>query len=164
MDEYFGAPTNPAFDPIPIPINTAPPNQWIPVSDGRPWHCQIHRDAFAYGDHPPNVDDRLIVDLRWFGIVGQHASNRVSFDECAARGIVDVMGLPQPTFNFSYTREERARLHAMMAVRRGWGGSCCDQLSPWVGHRPGEHIQHHRRAGGRAGTGRGGEGRVAAGQ
>lgn len=44
---------------------------WIPVSKDRPWHCQIHRDAFAYGDLAPNVDSHLIVDLRWFGIVEQ---------------------------------------------------------------------------------------------
>ena len=29
----------------------------------------MHRDAFSYGDLPPNVDPRLIVDFRWFGQV-----------------------------------------------------------------------------------------------
>ncbi len=52
---------------------------WIPVSKERPWHCQVHRDAFGYGELPPNVDSRLVVDLRWFGKVEERASNMVRF-------------------------------------------------------------------------------------
>lgn len=89
---------------------------WIPVSRGRPWHAQIHRDAFAYGDAAPNVDQRMIVDLRFFGIVEQHHNNRVEFATCwrlkndAQRGITDIMGMPQPTFHYSYTAEEKLRM------------------------------------------------------
>ena len=35
-----------------------------PLDSGRPggsqWHCQIHRDAFSYGEVPPNIDSRWI--------------------------------------------------------------------------------------------------------
>ena len=48
---------------------------WIPVSEDRPWHCQIHRDAFSYGQVAPNVDTRLVVDLCWFGIATPQREN-----------------------------------------------------------------------------------------
>ena len=51
------------------------------MSEERPWHCQIHRDAFHYGDVSPNVDSRLIVDLRWFGIVEPRYEYRMTFSE-----------------------------------------------------------------------------------
>ncbi|GGK40217.1 pyranose oxidase [Pilimelia terevasa] len=97
-------------DPVPIPAGDPEPNVWIPVSADRPWHCQIHRDAFHYGDLAPNVDSRLIVDLRWFGIVEPRFENRISFSE----EHTDTHGLPQPSFTFTLTPQDRARQHAMM--------------------------------------------------
>jgi pyranose oxidase len=69
-----------AEDPISIPMNDPPPMVRIPVSEKRPWHCQIHRDSFQYGGLPPDIDDRLIVDLRWFGMVDPVVTNRVFFE------------------------------------------------------------------------------------
>ena len=85
------------------------PNVWIPVSEERPWHCQIHRDAFHYGDLAPNVDSRLVVDLRWFGIVDPHPDNRVVFSDRHE----DSFGMPQATFEFRLSREDRDRQHRM---------------------------------------------------
>jgi pyranose oxidase len=97
-------------DPVPIPQNDPEPNVWIPVSEERPWHCQIHRDAFHYGDVPPNVDTRLIVDLRWFGIVEPREDNRVTFSDQHR----DSFDMPQPTFTFRMSEQDRRNQHAMM--------------------------------------------------
>ena len=83
---------------------------WIPVSDDRPWHCQIHRDAFSYGEVAPNVDDRLVVDLRYFGMATPDESNCVTFSDT----INDVYGMPQPTFNFQLSEKDANRSHDMM--------------------------------------------------
>ena len=83
---------------------------WIPVSKDRPWHCQIHRDAFSYGEVAPNIDTRLIVDLRWFGKVEPRFENCVTFSDKNR----DTFGMPQPTFHFKMTNEEREKAHEMM--------------------------------------------------
>lgn len=97
-------------DPVPIPADDPEPNVWIPLSESRPWHCQIHRDAFHYGDVAPNVDSRLIVDLRWFGVVEPSYDNRVAFSDTHE----DIFGMPQPTFTFTLGKEDRVNQHAMM--------------------------------------------------
>ena len=122
-DLVEGVPTDPRFadratrhreenpdDPVPIPEHDGEPQVWIPVSEDRPWHCQIHRDAFHYGDLAPNIDSRLIVDLRWFGIVDPRPDNRVTF----AERYTDSFGMPQPTFEFTLGRDDRDRQHRMM--------------------------------------------------
>ena len=98
-------------DPVPIPMHDPPPMVWIPVSESRPWHCQIHRDSFSYGALPPDVDGRLVVDLRWFCMVEPNRDNRVTFEA----DINDQFGMPQPTFEFTLSESDRARCHDMMA-------------------------------------------------
>ena len=98
-------------DPVPIPEEEPEPQAWIPVSDDRPWHCQIHRDAFSYGDVAPNVDSRLVVDLRWFGIVEPHPDSRIYFSD----EHLDSFGMPQPTFEWILDEEDRRKQHRMMA-------------------------------------------------
>jgi pyranose oxidase len=97
-------------DPVPIPGDDPEPQVWIPVSDERPWHCQIHRDAFSYGDVAPNVDARLIVDLRWFGITAPRPDNRVIFSDVHH----DMFDMPQPSFEYSLSDDDRWRQHLMM--------------------------------------------------
>jgi pyranose oxidase len=98
-------------DPLPIPMFDPEPQVWIPVSEERPWHCQIHRDAFHYGDVAPNVDGRLIVDLRWFGIVEPRADSRLRFSDTHT----DSFGMPQLTFEWQLGEEDRRKQHRMMA-------------------------------------------------
>jgi len=97
-------------DPVPIPGDDPEPNVWIPLSEARPWHSQIHRDAFHYGEVAPNVDARLIVDLRWFGYAEPRRENRVIFSDVHH----DLFGMPQPTFEFTLSEQDRRRQHLMM--------------------------------------------------
>src|SRR5207237_7361726 len=87
-----------------------PPMVWIPVSDERPWHCQVHRDSFQYGALPPDIDDRLVVDLRWFGMVEPRRQNKITFEP----DLKDNFGMPRPTFHFTLSAGDRERAHAMM--------------------------------------------------
>jgi len=98
------------LDTVPIPMNDPPPMVWIPVSEKRPWHCQIHRDSFQYGALPDDIDERLVVDFRWFGMVDPVATNRVTFED----DFNDKFGMPHPTFEFSLGDADRQRAHAMM--------------------------------------------------
>lgn len=98
-------------DPVPIPMHDPPPMVWIPVSETRPWHCQIHRDSFQYGGLPPDIDDRLVVDLRWFGMIDPVETNLVRFEA----DLRDKFGMPRPTFEFTMGDEDRRRAHAMMS-------------------------------------------------
>lgn len=97
---------------IPFRMRDPAPMVWIPVSQGRPWHAQVHKDSFHYGEIPADIDDRLIVDLRWFGMVEPRPENRVFFDRDP--NFKDAFGMPRPTFDFTLTHEDRSRQHAMM--------------------------------------------------
>ncbi|WP_199440244.1 GMC oxidoreductase [Umezawaea beigongshangensis] len=112
-------------DPGPIPSDDLDPNVWIPVSQDRPWHCQIHRDL-PYDDMVtnPDVDDRLVVDLRWFGLVDPRPENRVRFSDDAH----DAYGMPRASFEFSLSDQDRARQHRMMADLRRAAGA----LGPYL--------------------------------
>ncbi|KAJ7791625.1 putative pyranose oxidase [Mycena olivaceomarginata] len=91
-------------DPLPIPFQDGEPQVTIPVSNEkdakgtwvRPWHAQIHRDAFSYGEAGPRVDPRVVVDLRFFGMQHPVETNKIIFE----KDIKDAYGMPQPTFEY----------------------------------------------------------------
>lgn len=97
-------------DAIKIPVNDPQPMLCIRFSAERQWHCQIHRDSFAYGAVPDEIDDRLIVDLRWFGRTDSNEDNYVAFEDDYS----DVFGMPQPTFHFTLSEDDRIRARDMM--------------------------------------------------
>lgn len=72
----------------------------------------MHRDAFSYGGVVPNVDTRLIVDLRWFGKMTPDFNNCVSF--ASKEENKDTFGMPQPTFNVKMSQNDADRTHKMM--------------------------------------------------
>ncbi|ROW01792.1 hypothetical protein VPNG_07782 [Cytospora leucostoma] len=78
-------------DPLPFPFDDLDPNVYTPFSEKYPWHTQIHRDAFGYGEVPADVDQRLIVDLRFFGYVDPSRWNRITFSAKKRDGF----GMPQ---------------------------------------------------------------------
>ncbi|KAH0829017.1 hypothetical protein J3R83DRAFT_2471 [Lanmaoa asiatica] len=93
------------LDPLPIPFLDPEPQITLPFSDGHPWHVQIHRDAFSYGEVGPRADSRVVVDLRWFGRQEIQESNCVDFstlvkskDGSWKPGVTDIYGMPQPAF------------------------------------------------------------------
>jgi pyranose oxidase len=96
-------------DPVPIPLDDPPPMLWIPPTSESPWHCQVHRDSFSYGILPDDIDDRLVVDLRWFGMVEPSVTNLVKFEDDDK----DIFGMPQPTFEFSLNEGDRESVNDM---------------------------------------------------
>ncbi|CAG8585181.1 4363_t:CDS:2, partial [Ambispora leptoticha] len=97
-------------DPIKIPFNTPFPQCWIPYDDERPWHCQVHRDAFSYGRTSLAVDNRLVVDFRYFGRSKPDEKNRVMFSD----KYKDMYGMPQPKFEVTTSKEDSATNHDML--------------------------------------------------
>ena len=106
----LGPPPSPQ-DPIPMPLDAPEPEVWIPVSAKRPWHCQIHYDPINFttpgGEY---VDERLLVFAQWFGMVEAEQHNRVYFLD----DIPDVMGMPQPTFDYVSSAAANKRAHEMI--------------------------------------------------
>ena len=84
-------------DPLPFPFSDLDPQVYIPYSKGHPWHTQIHRDAFGYGEIPANLDQRLVVDLRFFGYTEARSENKVTFDKKRTDGF----GMPQVRFHYA---------------------------------------------------------------
>jgi pyranose oxidase len=106
----LGPPPSPE-DPIPMPLDAPEPEVWIPVSEKRPWHCQIHYDPINFTTPGGEfVDERLLVFIQWFGMVEAEERNRVYFID----GLPDLMGMPQPTFEYETGDEAARRAHAMI--------------------------------------------------
>ncbi|KAK7424643.1 hypothetical protein QQZ08_008526 [Neonectria magnoliae] len=109
-------------DPLPFPFEDPDPQCYFPLSADHPWHTQIHRDSFGYGEVPATIDQRLVVDFRWFTYVKPVKENYVEFSkECK-----DEFGMPQPTFHFRLSEEDSDRslrmVTDMVDVARRLGG------------------------------------------
>lgn len=106
-------------DVLPIPFHEPEPQVMIPYTSDFPWHVQVHRDAFSYGDVGPKADPRVVVDLRFFGKSDIVEENRVTFGpnpklrEWEA-GVTDTYGMPQPTFHVKRTNADGDRDQRMM--------------------------------------------------
>jgi pyranose oxidase len=97
-------------DRMPIPIDDLPPALLLKVTKGQPWHVQIHKEAFFCEKWHASVDPRLIVDIQYFARVEPRKENFVTFEE----NLFDVMGLPQPTFNFNLNQKEKDEIQLMV--------------------------------------------------
>lgn len=88
-------------DPLDIPFNDPEPQVTMPYGSKTPYHTQIHRDAFSYGDVGPRADPRVIVDLRFFGKQDVKPENRIEFVHIPRGGEnrtnTDLYGMPQAT-------------------------------------------------------------------
>jgi pyranose oxidase len=105
-------------DPLPIPFDDPEPQVTTAYSPEHPWHTQIHRDAFSYGDVGPRADPRVIVDLRYFGKTEIKKENRVEFSKGEPKMInsqvLDMYGMPQATFVYQRSDVDAERDHRMM--------------------------------------------------
>ena len=88
---------------MPIPFNDREPQVMIPYKSDSPWHVQIHRDSFSYGEIKLKADPRIVVDLRFFGKSDICKDNKVTFQDLVDRhgvwepGLKDLYGMPQAT-------------------------------------------------------------------
>ncbi|KAJ1304640.1 hypothetical protein OPQ81_005781 [Rhizoctonia solani] len=117
-------------DPIHIPFADPEPQVTMAYTSDTPWHTQIHRDAFSYGDVGPRADPRLIVDLRFFGSQEPIADNYVTFSDKHT----DIYGMPQATFNVTRgAKASRNDQRMMLAMCQA-----AEKLGPFL---PGSYPQ-----------------------
>ncbi|KAL7278374.1 hypothetical protein ACG7TL_008354 [Trametes sanguinea] len=120
-------------DPIPIPFEDPEPQVTTLFAPDHPWHTQIHRDAFTYGEVAQSIDSRLVVDWRFFGRTEPKEENKLWFSD----KITDQYNMPQPTFDFRFpegrtAQEAEKMMTDMCAMSAHVGGFLPGSNPQWM--------------------------------
>ncbi|CAE6404240.1 unnamed protein product, partial [Rhizoctonia solani] len=117
LDELKDKNSNPdPNDEIPIPLNDLEPQVGILYSPSYPFHTQFNRDTFSYGDVGYQIDQRVVLDVRYFCMLELQESNRIEYatEDRFGRPNTDIYGMPQPTLYFKTTAKDDQLAHRMM--------------------------------------------------
>ena len=109
--EALGSPARAGAGPDPDPVVL------LPMSAGRPFHALLQCDAYDVRVLEGRIDSRLLLSLYWYTSAAPRFENRVIFSHEAT----DAFGLPQPTFEYRLSAEERDRQQAAVADLRAVG-------------------------------------------
>ncbi len=82
----------------------------VPVDHDHPFHRLVVSDGHDSPMLEGRIDDRLILSLYWYTSSEPRFDNRIVFDSAAT----DSTGLPQPTFDYTLTHDDRARHRAAL--------------------------------------------------
>lgn len=89
------------------PNNDLPPSVWIPASEDRKWHSQVHKDPTL----PKIIDDNSFVDFRWITGIEPVETNRIYFEDSEE----DCYGMPRPLFECVPSTADKKRMDEMLA-------------------------------------------------
>jgi pyranose oxidase len=89
----------------------------LPMSAARPFHALLQCDAYDVRVLEGRIDSRLLLSLYWYTSAEPRFENRVVFSHEAT----DAFGLPQPTFEYRLSADERDRQQAAVDDLRAVG-------------------------------------------
>lgn len=89
----------------------------VPLTRSRPFHSLLLCDGYDVRVLEGRIDDRLLLSLYWYTKAEPRFENRVVFGGRAT----DAIGLPQPTFEYALSPQERDLQRAAVEDLRGTG-------------------------------------------